>query len=109
MDWGLLILALILVESGGDNSAVGDRGHAIGCLQIHRCVVEDVNRIYKMNFRYPRDALNRQKSVEICMLYLKHYGLDYERRTKKPATAEVLARIWNGGPNGAKPQAAPTR
>jgi len=99
MDWGLVILCLIMVESGGNNAAVGDSGRALGCLQIHAGVVYDVNRIYGTSFKH-EDAKDRQKSVQICQLYLRHYCHDYERRTKKPATPEIAARIWNGGPIG---------
>ena len=99
MDWGLVILALIMVESGGRDSAVGDNSRALGCLQIHAGVVADVNHIYGTSFRH-EDAKDRQKAVAICQLYLRHYCHDYERRTKKPATPEIASRIWNGGPIG---------
>ena len=39
-----LIERMIVVESNGNNSAVGDRGRAKGCLQIQRGVIRDVNR-----------------------------------------------------------------
>ena len=41
-----LITSLVQVESRGNSNAIGDNGKAIGCLQIHKGVVEDVNRIY---------------------------------------------------------------
>ena len=41
----LLIPVLIHVESGGDVNAIGDMGEAVGCLQIHEIMVDDVNRI----------------------------------------------------------------
>jgi soluble lytic murein transglycosylase-like protein len=99
MSWSVLIAALILVESGGDPRAVGDGGNAVGCLQIWPCVIEDVNRVYGTGFE-PDDRLNPSSSRNICRLYLSHYGRAYERRTGRPATPEVLARIWNGGPRG---------
>ncbi len=92
-----LILALIAVESGGDDFALGDETRAVGCLQIRREVLEDVNRIYGTNYsRF--DCLDRLKSVNICQMYLRHYGA----KLPAPASVEDLARIWNGGPTGWK-------
>ena len=44
MNYSALISALITVESGGQDMAIGDGNRAIGSLQIHKGVVEDVNR-----------------------------------------------------------------
>ncbi len=87
-----LIAALILVESAGNPAAIGDGGRALGCLQIHAAVVQDVNRAYGTNYHH-EDALDARKAVHICRLYLALYA---------PAGAdhETLARIWNGGPRG---------
>lgn len=41
-----LLLAMAQVESAGRPSAIGDGGRARGALQIHRCVVVDVNRLH---------------------------------------------------------------
>lgn len=95
----LLIPFLIQVESGGVDTAIGDGGRALGCLQIHAVCVADVNRISGKNYTMS-DCLSRETSAEICRLYLDYYGSAYERRTGRTATAEVLARIWNGGPRG---------
>lgn len=90
----ILIPALIAVESAGNPNAVGDNGLAVGVLQIHKCVVDDVNRIMgKEQFTYS-DRRDPEKSVLMCKIYLSHYG--------KGKTIEQLARIWNGGPRGDK-------
>ena len=94
-----LINALIAVESGGNIAAIGDNGRAVGCLQIHAECVRDVNRITGKHYTL-KDRADPQKSREICTAYLAYYGKVYERREGKRATAEVLARIWNGGPKG---------
>ena len=91
-----LITALIAVESSGNDMAVGDQGKAIGCLQIHKAVVLDVNRITGSNYRHS-EMTNRVAARAVCEAYLKAYG--------KNATTEQLARIWNGGPTGDKKQA----
>ena len=104
MDWLLLVTALIQVESGGNNAAVGDDGKALGCLQIQQCVIDDVNEIYGTHYKH-KQALEREYSVWICKLYLSYYGKIYTKRTGKQPTYEILARIWNGGPHGYKKSA----
>ena len=94
-----LVDGLIKVESNGNNRAVGDKGKAIGCLQVWKVVVDDVNRVYKTDYKH-EDMFDRAKSVDVCKKYLLHYGKVYKKQTGKPITAEVLARIWNSGPNG---------
>jgi hypothetical protein len=83
-----LISALIAVESGGRDSAIGDQGRALGPLQIHRAVVVDVNRFTGSNYRH-QDMTNRAAARAVCQAYLEHYG--------KGCTTEQLARKWNGG------------
>ena len=92
-----LISALIMVESSNNDLAVGDQGRAIGCLQIHRAVVLDVNRITGSHYRH-QDMTNRAAARAVCQAYLTHYG--------KNKTTEEQARIWNGGPQGHKKKTA---
>lgn len=99
----ILIPLLIQVESSGNPNAIGDGGKAVGILQIHPVVVEDVNRIYQTKYT-EKDRLNKAKSMSICRLYLKYYGTRYQLKTGKKADIEVLSRIWNGGPDGWKKQ-----
>lgn len=95
-----LLNALVWVESSRNAKAVGDKGKAVGLLQLHKIYVDDVNRILgKKKYSYA-DRWNPQKSVEMTVIYLKHYGRRYERLTGKKATYEVLSKIHNGGPNG---------
>jgi len=91
-----LISALIIVESSGNDQAIGDNGRALGPLQIHRGVVQDVNRITGSHYRH-QDMTNRVVARAVCEAYLKHWG--------KGKTTEQQARIWNGGPTGDKKQA----
>ena len=86
-----LISALIIVESSGNDLAIGDNGRAIGPLQIHRGVVLDVNRITGSNYQW-QQMTNRVQARAVCEAYLKHYG--------RGKTTEQQARIWNGGPTG---------
>lgn len=95
----VLIPALIQVESGGNEKAVGDKGRAKGILQLHKIYINDVNRIAKKNFVHD-DAFDVEKSKQIVKIYLLHYGKKYEKKTGKKVSDEILARIHNGGPRG---------
>ncbi len=89
-----LISALIIVESSNNDLAIGDNGRALGPLQIHRGVVQDVNRITGSNYQW-QQMTNRAQARTVCEAYLRHYG--------KGCTTEQLARKWNGGgPRGEK-------
>ena len=87
-----LIDSMVKVESKGISTAIGDKGRAVGILQIHKGVIDDVNRKYKTKYTLA-DRWNEAKSREICRKYLLIYG-------GKNATDEKYARIWNGGPKG---------
>ncbi len=87
--------AIIFVESSGRDNAHRVKEDAVGCLQIRRTMVRDVNRILRRNgsdkrFSY-KDRWNRQLSIEMFDIYCKHYNL---------TTPEEKARCWNGGPRG---------
>jgi len=86
-----LITALIAVESHGNDLAIGDQGKAIGCLQIHRAVVLDVNRFTGAHYRHS-EMTNRAIARKVCQAYLEHYA--------RGATDEQASRRWNGGPTG---------
>lgn len=88
-----LISALMIVESSGNDQAIGDNGRAIGPLQIHKSVVLDVNRITGSNYRHS-EMTNRVAARAVCQAYLEHYG--------RGKSLEEQARIWNGGPSGHK-------
>ena len=93
----VLLLALIAVESGGNDSARGPADE-LGCLQIRLCVAEDCNRIQNMVHFTPESRLNRETSIMMCEIYLSHYAA--AGRLGHEPTDEDFARIWNGGPDG---------
>ena len=96
-----LIAALKIIESNNNPNAIGDNGKAKGILQIHKSVIDDVNRIYKTTYVHD-DAYNVTKAVDICKKYLLYWGNHYTKKENKKPTLEVLSRIWNGGPMGYK-------
>ena len=77
------------IESGGDVNAIGDGGDAVGCMQIHMCVIKDVNRIYGTDY-VSSDRYSKEKSFEIVELYLHAYTTN--------DTVEEACRVHNGGP-----------
>ena len=87
--------AIMEVESNSNDSAYRASEDAVGCLQIRKCMVDDVNRILRrqksdLRFTYD-DRWLRNKSIQMFGIYCRHYNLN---------TAEEIARCWNGGPRG---------
>lgn len=98
-----LVEALIQVESGGNDNAIGDKhlqDKAYGCLQIRKPCVQDVNRVFGTNYVAEQMLGNRQLSLWVFSKYMELYA--NERKLGRPVTDEDRARIWNGGPTGYK-------
>jgi len=91
-----LVEAIIQVESRGDSTAKGDRGWAVGVLQIWPIMVREVNRIQEKNgsdVRYVyTDRYSVKKSIEMFHIWREYYHSDSDW--------ETIARCWNGGPSG---------
>ena len=90
-----IISALMYVESSNNDSAYNASEDAVGCLQIRKTMVNDVNRILRkrkspVRFTY-EDRWCRYKSNNMIKINCKYYNL---------TTAEEIARCWNGGPRG---------
>ncbi len=105
MNWVLFLAALISVESGGRQAAVGDthmKNRAYGICQIRKPYLQDVNRIAGTSFTMDDVRASETLSKWCTVTYIRHYGARYTRLTGKPLTPEVAARIHNGGPNGWK-------
>jgi hypothetical protein len=94
-----LIMALIQVESSGRDCVTGDGGRAIGCLQLHAAYVADAAQYAGEEWTHT-DAYDRQKSIEIFSAYMARYAT--QQRLGREVTAQDIARIHNGGPNGHK-------
>ena len=90
-----ILLAIMFVESSYNDSAYVASEDAVGCLQIRKCMVNDVNRILKWQKSPLRFTYNsrwyRDSSIQMFEIYCDHYNL---------TTAEEIARCWNGGPRG---------
>lgn len=96
--------AISIVESGCNDYSIGDGGNAIGRFQIWPCYVNDVNRILGYNAFTLNDRKDPEKALQMIKIYTEYYGKRYERITGKKVTAEIIARLHNGGPNGFQKQ-----
>lgn len=99
MTYMTLILAIIAVESNGDDNAIGDYGLAYGCLQMHAEYVQDAAEYAGKDWTH-KDAFDRETAIEIFLAYMDRYAT--EKRLGRPVTVEDIARIHNGGLNGWK-------
>ena len=97
----ILLEAIIVVESNGNDSCIGDKNlgrPSVGCLQIRPIMVREVNRLLrkqKIKKKYTlNDRYSRKKSIEMFYIWKDyHHSEDSD---------EVIARCWNGGPKGWK-------
>jgi len=96
----LLLAAMVLVESSGDDDAIGDDGSSRGPLQIGRLYWTDaVDQLAKEGnpiaeaLDYEVDVFNRRLS----MLIVKAYWRKWAPRAYESGDLEVLARCHNGG------------
>ena len=98
----LLLMAIMAVETGGHPdplNAAGDNGRSIGCMQIQKAVIDDINRVYGLCYTY-ESRTDYGCSMRIARHYLEYWGGIYEQKTGLKATNEIYARIWNGGAYG---------
>lgn len=94
----VLVQALVLIEDPTGHGHPGDGGRALGRLQMHRCVVQDVNRAYGLSLNYRRAALHFPTACKVAEKYL--------RLNAKPGmTPAQVARFWKCGPRPSNSQA----
>lgn len=103
--WYDFVAAVIMVESGGNDSAYNHRERAVGCLQIRPIMVREVNRQLrraKVDLRYTKaDRWSRDRSIEMFVIIAE--GVESDGDIMK--FCEVVSRRWNGGPRGDKKKA----
>lgn len=98
--WELLIQQIIKVESNNNHPdwQVGDDGKAIGPMQIHKIMVDEVNRIQdSINFTY-LDRWSLQKSIQMFNIYQEYWNPNKDIKT--------ALEVWNGGPKLLNPELA---
>jgi len=104
MKFDVFFAIIMAIETGGEPNPLYAKGEAgeLGCVQITKICVDDVNRIIGHREYTYDDRKSMIKSKYIMRVYLEHWGARYERMTGKSCTPEIWARIWNGGYNGWK-------
>lgn len=87
------------VESANNHPLfqVGDNGKAIGYLQLHKVYVDDANRISRCEIFKYSDRLDKQKSISIAKVVLKHYMASYKRDKGKGCNIYQVGYIHNLG------------
>ena len=85
-----LMYAIMMVESGGDESAVGDKGLSLGPYQCGRAAWQDACEWLGEDIDYDAGVFDRATTEKIMVAYWERYGA---------ATDEQKARLWNGGPS----------
>jgi hypothetical protein len=91
--------AIRQVESSGQMFCVGDDGLAFGMYQVRREPCEDIRNFFGVDID-PKDCDGNAKLSEYALrLYLGYWAAHFEKSTKGAATAEMLCRTWNGGPD----------
>lgn len=95
-----LMNAIRWVESrDGQDVRDGDGGKSVGPYQIQQRYLDDANAWAGTHFLLA-EMRNKAKAEFVVWSYLDRWGTYYQRKTGCYPTAEVLARIHNGGPFG---------
>ena len=92
-----LTQAIIQVESGGNDNAIGDNGKALGCMQIWQCVWDDVKSKPELKGYTYQDVTNRKVAIMVFNAYMARYCT--KKRLGREPTDEDRARCHNSGPN----------
>jgi hypothetical protein len=105
MNWAAILLAIAMVESGGRSDApAGDGGKSRGVYQIQEGYWKDG---WAFSTEYQPD--NKELSEDTIKGYMHRYAKDsanrFDKGTATMKDAEIVSRIHNGGPKGARRKA----
>ena len=104
----VLYSSIVWVESKGDANAKSRDG-SVGIVQIKPVMVKEVNRICKIQGLDKKftlaDRKNPEKSAEMFWIYQEFYNPELNKDSLSKEDMELMARKWNGGPNGHKKKA----
>jgi len=90
--------AIRQVESAGNDCAVGDDGKSRGPYQITRAYWKDACEAAGESWDYDTHVWDRDR----CEYLMYHYWKRYCPRALATLDFETLARVHNGGPDGAR-------
>lgn len=86
------------IESNNNDLAVGDNGKSISRYQIQKAAFIDAKQFDKsIKFGY-ESLTNKNNALKVMTAYLNKYCPAAVRKNN----FEIMAKTWNGGPNGPK-------
>ncbi len=95
----LLMTAMAIIESNNNPDAYNEAEDAVGILQIRPIWVQDVNRFSTVT--YTHDQMKDLAFARMaCLEYWRYYAKQINSIEGREVTAQDLARIHNGGPEG---------
>ena len=104
----VIFSSIAWIESTHNPKAVSRDG-SVGIVQIKSVMVKEVNRICQMKGIEKRftlaDRKNKKKSEEMFWIYQKFYNPNINLNDISEKEMELIARKWNGGPQGHKKKA----
>jgi hypothetical protein len=104
----VIFSSIAWIESTHNPKAVSRDG-SVGIVQIKSVMVKEVNRICEMKGIEKRftlaDRKNKEKSEEMFWIYQKFYNPNINLNDISKKEMELIARKWNGGPQGHKKKA----
>lgn len=104
----IIFSSIAWIESTHNPKAVSKDG-SVGIVQIKSVMVKEVNRICQMKGIEKRftlaDRKNKKKSEEMFWIYQKFYNPNINLNDISEQEMELIARKWNGGPQGHKKKA----
>lgn len=95
----VLIPILSVIESNNNPKAIGDNGKAVGVLQIHKVMVDDVNRIIRLHYTKTthfygyNDRRSVKKSREMVRIYLRHYAPKHIKGLSNKEALVLMGRM----------------
>ncbi len=104
----VLYSSIVWVESKG-NANAKSRDGSVGIIQIKPVMVKEVNRICKIKGIDKKftlaDRKDPSKSSEMFWIYQEFYNPGINRDSLSKKDMEIMARKWNGGPEGHRKKA----
>lgn len=91
-----LVLDKILKIENSANNAIGDSGRSIGCFQITKDCVKDVNKRFRTSYTHSM-MFDSAKARQVAKKYIQIGNEVYLKKEGKHPTINVMLRNYNGG------------
>ena len=94
----LFLNILGTLESNNNDYGIGDSGRSISRYQIQRACYEDARK-YDKTIKFSYGSLTNKNNADKIV---KAYCMKYEKQACLNNDYEILARLWNSGPDWRK-------